>query len=880
MQLVSARTLFLPLILLATIFISGCEPAVEDKTKSLSPILSRAQTYVTQGQYKAAIIETKNALRISPQSIEAITLAARINLELGQSNSALQLLEPHIDSNDPRIRLLLAETYLSRGKFRSALNYLNLPYTPSPAITNQQKLTLHSINFKSSISLGNYSDSAQELKLVKALSSTDEENADYQYLKATLFFKQNRPKKVNAAIESALTFNNEHINALLMKSAIAYKQNNLEESEDTLTTALLALGDSDILLPKKVKILNALIDVLSSQGRSSEAYIYTKLLSKHNPKANEIKSKLKEAVELYTSGDYDQAEAVLLEINKNTPNARSRQLLGLLNIKKGNMADAESYLSEGFDPETANTKSISLLARTQLQLKQPQKVVAMLKEEVKARNNDSEILALYGLASLASNNEQEGIEALNQALQISPQKHRLRIALADYYESINKPSQALSHLEKAYSAFPDSIDIQQRLLKQYLRIEAPVNSTAFYSALKISPSDSRLNFLVGALQLKHGNQKQATAKLEKALLSDKTNIDALYALALTKLSDKKPKEAEKLFLQIIELSPENPQGYKGLSQSKAQLGEAKAIGPVMLKLNDKHPTSSGPSEVLSELHLRKKDLQEALKYAKIAYQRNPALLSSRNQILKIHNIQTQQYLANGKLDLARDQLIKALKILPNNLMFLSELINVEIKAGNVPEAKKLAGQVDMLAPKSALSLALNSDVAFSEGMPDVAMDFINQAWDLMKTDSIARKRFAILAHADQAKAESFLSEWIAALPKSAEPLRKKGTIELTNKHYESASVLFEKASKLNPKDAISLNNLAWLYQQQNDTRAKTVAKMAHDIAPNNAAIKDTYGWILSLNGEKAKAISLLSEASKLAPNDSEIKKHLEQAKQQ
>ncbi len=880
MRPVSARPLLLPLLIILSIFISGCEPEQADKVKSISPILNRAQAYVDQGQYKAAIIETKNALRTSPNSTEAITLAARINIELGQSNSALQLLEPHKDSNDPEIRLLLAETYLNRGKFRSSLNYLNLPYTPSRAITKLQELTLHSIKFKSNISLGNFADSAEELERVKNLSSTNNENADYQYLKATLFFKQNRPKKVGEALDKALTFNGEHIDALLMKSAISYKKNNLEQSEDTLTTALLALGDSDLLLPKKVKVLNALIDVLSSQGRSSEAYIYTKLLAKNNPEANEIKIKLKEAVDLYTSGDYEQAETLLMEINKNTPNAKSRQLLGLLNIKKGNIADAESYLSEGFDPETANTRSISLLARTQLQLKQPEKVIAMLREEVKARSSDSEILALYGLASLASNDEQEGIKALNQALKISPEKHRLRIALADYYESINKSSLALEHLEKAYNAYPDTIDIQQRLLKQYLQIEAPVNSTAFYSALIKSPSDSRLNFLVGALQLKHGDKKQATEKLEKALMSDKTNIDALYALALAKLSDKKPKEAEILFLQIIELSPQTSQGYKGLSQSKSQQGDTAEIEPLMQKFHDKYLDSSGPSEVLSELYLRKKEIQKALESAQIAYKRNPTLLSSRNQILKVHNIKTQQYLANNKLNLARNQIVEALKVTPNNLMFLSELINVEIKAGNIQEAKKLAGQVDTLAPKSALSFALNSDIASAEGMPDVAMDFISQAWNLIETDAIARKRFAILARSDKARAVLFLDEWALAIPTSAEPLRKKGTIELTNKQYERATVLFEKASQLNPSDAVSLNNLAWLYQQQNDKRAITTAKKAHGIAPNNAAIKDTYGWILSLNGQKAEAISLLEGALKLDPNNGEIKEHLAQAKKQ
>ena len=186
MQAVNARKPIFTLLILISLFLTGCEQEPEDQTKSLSPTLSRAQAYVNQGQFKAAIIEAKNALRIAPKSVEAISLASRINIDLGQSNSAFQLLEPLKGSQNPTIRLLLAETYLSRGKFRSALNYVNEPYTASPPLTNQQKLTKHSIGFKSNISLGNYSESASELEQIKALASTDSDKADFHYLSAKM----------------------------------------------------------------------------------------------------------------------------------------------------------------------------------------------------------------------------------------------------------------------------------------------------------------------------------------------------------------------------------------------------------------------------------------------------------------------------------------------------------------------------------------------------------------------------------------------------------------------------------------------------------------------------------------------------------------------
>ena len=371
MPLDIARKTFFALITLAIILLTGCEEDTGNKTTPLPLILDRAASYVDQGQYKAAIIEAKNALRLAPQSSEAISLAAKINIKLGRPDKALKLLNNAKARNNSQIKLLIAEAYLAQGKFRSSLEQLPSPNKETPPLTQDQKVSFRQLSFKSNLSLNNFSEAAAQLSALEKISQTKADKAEYNYLNAALLFKQNKIDQADLALEDALAENKGHVDALRTKSAIAPTRNNLELSEEHLTSALLALGESDTLLPKKIKTLSALIDVLTAQGRSSEAYIYTKILAQNNPKATEEKSKVTEAINLYTSGDYEKAESMLLEINKNTPNQKTRQLLGLLSLKKGQILDAENYLSEGFDPEIANSKAISLLARTQLQLKQP-----------------------------------------------------------------------------------------------------------------------------------------------------------------------------------------------------------------------------------------------------------------------------------------------------------------------------------------------------------------------------------------------------------------------------------------------------------------------------------------------------------------------------
>jgi Flp pilus assembly protein TadD len=64
-----------------------------------------------------------------------------------------------------------------------------------------------------------------------------------------------------------------------------------------------------------------------------------------------------------------------------------------------------------------------------------------------------------------------------------------------------------------------------------------------------------------------------------------------------------------------------------------------------------------------------------------------------------------------------------------------------------------------------------------------------------------------------------------------------------------------------------------LLRESDPTKALTLAKRATELAPQNAAILDTYGWILHLSGNHLEAKKHIQQALKLAPNSQDIKKH-------
>ena len=73
---------------------------------------------------------------------------------------------------------------------------------------------------------------------------------------------------------------------------------------------------------------------------------------------------------------------------------------------------------------------------------------------------------------------------------------------------------------------------------------------------------------------------------------------------------------------------------------------------------------------------------------------------------------------------------------------------------------------------------------------------------------------------------------------------------------------------------VVLNNLAWLYMETGDQRAIATAEKALDLAPDNADVADTLGWILVQFGQPERGISYIRQSSQKKPSDATVRYHL------
>ena len=121
-------------------------------------------------------------------------------------------------------------------------------------------------------------------------------------------------------------------------------------------------------------------------------------------------------------------------------------------------------------------------------------------------------------------------------------------------------------------------------------------------------------------------------------------------------------------------------------------------------------------------------------------------------------------------------------------------------------------------------------------------------------------------------AQSALTDWLAKNPKDLVALEQVAELDIGAGRLDDAAKHLQNILDVKPHDPIALNNLAWVYQQQNDPRAMDVARQAYLLAPG-AQTADTLGWILTSAGKADTGVLLLRQASAQAATDPRVQYH-------
>ncbi len=133
-----------------------------------------------------------------------------------------------------------------------------------------------------------------------------------------------------------------------------------------------------------------------------------------------------------------------------------------------------------------------------------------------------------------------------------------------------------------------------------------------------------------------------------------------------------------------------------------------------------------------------------------------------------------------------------------------------------------------------------------------------------------------LARGDSAGSRTALEEAVKVDPNLIAAWRVLGALYDSMKEYSKGIAAYRRVVEKEPKDIVSLNNLAYslAVHENNPKEALPLAERALMLEPRAMVVADTVGWIRHLLGDNAGAIKALEPAAKTLRGNVEVQLHL------
>ena len=855
--------------------------------------LQSGKDFLEKKDYKAAVIELKNALQGAPQNGEARYLLAQALVETGEARDAeIELRKAAEAGYDPNlVQPALASALRGMGEAAKALDVASSATLTEPGA----KARMQSI--VGSILLGRGKISEARDAFTQALEH-DPSNVDAKLGLARLATTDGGIAEAEKQVDALITQSPAFADALLFKAQLLVAQGKAAESIQVLGRAVDARPNSiaahmslvpALLRTGDVAGARARVDALKNIARDSVAPLYL------------------DALVLSGEGKLIEARDAAENALKYAPDYPPLLLLaGTLAMQQRNLAEAEEHLTKAAKA-VPNGYAQRLLVGTLLQAGKPQRAKELLDPPLEARPDDPGLVSLaaelamgrgdykeatklyskalagdpknvvrqtrLGQAMVGSGDVEHGVQVLESAAQNTANNIQADLSLIAVHMNKREPEKAKAALETLLQKQPDNPVAHN--MKGLVLMASRDNEGArksFERALELQPTFFPAAANLAQMDVRQGNQKAALGRYQSILQKDPKQEQALLAtVLLLQQSNALPAEVEKALDRAVEGNPSSVSAHLAkinymLGQRRMQDAVTAAQTAVAVR-----PDSVQILEALGRAQLAAGDSNQALgSFGKLA-----ALQPKGVRPLLL---QAEAHAASKDWASARASLEKALKLEPGARSILLSVVNIEARAGNVEKAVAAARVIQKQYPKESLGYGAEADVyANARRLKEVETSLRAGMEEAPDVNLAARLWLVLTEQKRTAEADAVVREWIGNNPKNAALQNYIASQYTARSNWAEAARWNRESLKVIPDSPATINNLAWALAQLKDPSALQHAEKALTLAPNSPAILDTVGWIHLQQGDSQKAAEALRKAHGLAPNQALIRLHLAEA---
>jgi putative PEP-CTERM system TPR-repeat lipoprotein len=864
--------------------IAGCSQKQSPQT-----LFSEAVNYDLKGDRKAAIIQLKNALQLSPQFTEARQMLASLYVKTGDGASAEKEIRRAIDGGYAVDKAwpLLAKSLLMQGQYQRVIDEAPPGNTRDP-----DSLTLRGDAYtalgKPDLALAAYNEALRG----------NESSMGALLGRARLHASKNEFDAAASDADKAVAASGKAIEALLFRGNLYRAQ---QKPEDALRMYSRAIE----IEPGSAEAILARAYLHQSQKKFTEAQSDIDMARKASPGALGV-------FHAQASLDYLQAkpkqalESVQQVLRVAPEHAPALLLAGLIQAQLGADQQAEDYLKRYLEKVPGNIYASKQLAAIHLKQGDTQRASAVLDASLKLAPQDPQLLALAGQASLQGKSYSKASGYFEKAAALAPETTRYQTALGVSKLAAGDNHGATEVLEKA--AKMDGNSLEAALLLINSKIQAKQYDAALASIKKLqaeNPSNPALFNLAGHVHLQKKDNKSARAAFEQAVAIKPTFYQSVASLAQMDVKDGKPDVARQRFMALLEKEKDSLPPMLALSELSTMQGNQGEAIEWLEKANKVNPKDPQAAIMLTMRYQQSGKSDKALNFAKAYAMENPespeafaslariqlahndreGAIDSMAKEAKLSKSPAKVYLQMATLHLgakedgkAQEAVDKALNAKPDFVQARFLDGQLKLRKGDSQAAQNIAKKMQQEQPRSAWGFLLEADVAQASKNSGAAILALENAFKAEPTGSILISLHRVMDAAGRGtEADGKAVEWLKLHPEDGPVRMRLAESYLLRKQYKPAIVHYEQAVKADASNVMALNNLAVSYQAEKDPRALDYAEKAFKLAPEHPAILDTLGWILVERGEGQRGLTTLRKAASLAPKSAEIAGHLEQA---
>lgn len=868
-----------------TLALAGCGgPSDTELTAAAKSLLESKDT-------RGAVIQLKNALQKNPQSAEARFLLGKVLLETGDPTSALVELRKAQELQVPDAQVIpeLARAMVMVGEeSRLIAQYANTKLDDPAAMADLQT------SLAAAYAMGNDLDKARDaietaLRLKPGLASAT-------ILKARLKAAERDLDGALALLDQVLANDPNNDRAGLLKGDLLW-----QGKKDT-EGALAAFGKVLAHNPNSVGAHTSSIAILQQLHKPDEAKALFEKLKKVAP--NHPDTLFMDAQFAFQAKDYKAAREITDRLLKAAPeHVRILELAGATEYRLKNYLQAEAYLARALKNAPGLVLARQLLGQTYLRSGQPHKTLEVLQPLIEGKHLDGTSLALAGEAWLQIGDSKKSEAAFKRATEVSPDDTRVRTSAALAQMARGNSASAIPELE-AIATEDKGPRADLALISARLRQNDAEGALKAIAGLEKKMPDSPLpSNLRGRVLLLKRDVPGATKSFEASLAKEANYFPSIASLAAIDFAGGKPDAARKRFEDLLKAEPGNYQALLAL----AELGVRTGASPLdvvkymreAVKLNPTQPTPhlmlvnhllniaepkdalTAATEAVAALP-NNLDLQEALGRAQLAMNDpNQAIttftrLAGQQPTHAMHQVRlADAYAAQKDYAAAAKALQRALEIQPDFAPARRSQVALAMRDNRHDDAVAMAREMQKKDPKNAGPWAVEGDVEANRKRWDAAATAYRAALQRRSTaDYATRLHHALRMAGKTAEADRVTADWTKANPKDPVYLFYLGDVAMATKDYPAAEAHYRSVLAVQPRNALALNNVAWLMVKQGKPGAVAMAEQANALLPDRAPLLDTLATALAAEKNVSKAIEMQKRAIILSPQDGSLKLNL------